>query len=296
MQIDHDGGAFEPLPSRIIATWAPGTPLENIAIRNDGIIAVSIGSEGEIDEIDPADGKKRRLAKLPVPVAGIAYDAFKNLWVAAGRPHQPPGMIWRIAKDGELVLWSGIEDAELLNGLCLTADGQGLLVAESFTGRIHWASLQETVTRVWLVEEALKPASTTTRTPGANGIRLWQDKAFVSVSDRNELFEIGLSEKGEAGPMRAIAEHLRADDFAIDPDGNFYLCTHQMNSVVRLSHDGKTRVTIGGPEQGLVGATAAAFGRRGADEKTLYVVTNGGLHQMYEGHMQEAKLVAIDVG
>jgi len=295
MQIDHDGGAFEPLPSRILATWAPGTSLENIAIRNDGIIAVSIGSEGEIDEIDPADWKKRRLAKLPVPIAGIAYDAFKNLWVAAGRPHQPPGMIWRVSRDGELVLWSGIEDAELLNGMCVTADGQGLLVAESFTGRIHWASMAETVTRVWLVEEALKPASPGTRTPGANGIRLWQDKAFVSVSDRNELFEIGLSEKGEAGPMRAIAEHLRADDFAIDSEGNFFLCTHQLNTVVRLSHDGKQRVTIGGPEQGLVGATAAAFGRGGDDANTLYVITNGGLHQLYEGHMQEAKLVAIDV-
>jgi sugar lactone lactonase YvrE len=94
--------------------------------------------------------------------------------------------------------------------------------------------------------------------------------------------------------MRVLAEHLRADDFAVDPEGTLYLATHRMNSVVRLSRDGK-RVTIGGPEQGLVGATAAAFGRTGDDADTLYVVTNGGRHALYEGHMQDAKLVAIDV-
>lgn len=294
MQIDHDGGPFEPLPARVLATWAPGASLENIAVRNDGIIAISVSTDGEIDEIDPADWKVRRLAKLPVPVAGLAYDAFKNLWVAAGRPHQPPGMIWRVSKDGELALWSGIEDAELLNGMCLTADGSGLLIAESFTGRIHWASMLEPLTRLWLADDRLKPVSGT-RTAGANGIKLLNDRAIISVSDCNVLFEIGLSAGGEAGPMRVLAEHLRADDFACDPEGRIYLATHEMNSVVRLSADGKTRVTVGGPEQGLVGATAAAFGRTGADADTLYVVTNGGLHQLYEGRMQEAKLVAIDV-
>jgi len=35
MQIDHDGGAFEPMPSRVLASWEPGTSLENIAVRND---------------------------------------------------------------------------------------------------------------------------------------------------------------------------------------------------------------------------------------------------------------------
>jgi sugar lactone lactonase YvrE len=293
MEIDHDGGAFQPLPSRVLTTWAPGTSLENIAVRNDGMIAVSIQSEGEIEEIDPGDWKARRVAKLPKPIAGIVYDAFKNLWIASGVPHQPPGMVWRLSKDGELALWCGIEDAELLNGMCLTPDGSGLLIAESFTGRIHWVNMLEPQTRVWLDEPQLKPSSGT-RTPGANGIRIWQDKAFISVSERNTLLEIGLSATGEAGPMRALSEHLRVDDFAIDPEGRFYLCTHQNNSVVRLSADGRERVTIGGPEQGLVGATAAAFGRGGADAETLYVVTNGGRHKLYEGHMQDAKLVAID--
>ncbi len=293
MDIDHDGGVFEPLPSRILTTWAPGTSLENIAVRNDGMIAVSIQSEGEIEEIDRTDWKARRLAKLPIPIAGLAYDAFKNLWVAAGVPHQPPGRSWRVSKDGELALWCGIEDAELLNGMCITPDGSGLLVAESFTGRVHWVNTQEPQTRVWLIEDQLKPVSGT-RVAGANGIKLWQDRAIISVSDRGKLFEIGLSATGEAGPMRVLAEHLRADDFAIDPEGTLYLATHRMNSIVRLTRDGK-RTTIGGPEQGLVGATAAAFGRTGDDADTLYVVTNGGRHALYEGQMQEAKLVAIDV-
>jgi len=292
MTIDHDGGAFEAHRSHVLATWAPGTSLEGIAIRNDGVMAVSVQSLCEIEAIDRSDWKVRQLVKLPVPVTGLIYDAFKNLWIAAGRPHRPSGTIWRLTKDGELALWCGIEDSELLNGMCLTADGAGLLVAESFTGRIHWVDTKEPRSRVWLVDDRLKPASGT-MTPGANGIKLWQDRAVISVSERNMLFEIGLSAAGEAGPMRVLAEHLRADDFAFDPEGRLYLATHQMNSIVRLERDG-TRVTIAGPDQGCVGATAAAFGRAADDAETLYVITNGGLHQLYEGHMQDAKLVAID--
>jgi sugar lactone lactonase YvrE len=256
-------------------------------------MAVSVHSECEIEQIDRSDWRVRQLVKLPVPVTGLVYDAFKTLWIAAGRPHRPSGTIWRLSKDGELALWCGIEGSELLNGMCLAPDGGGLLVAESFTGRIHWVDTREPQSRVWLIDDRLKPASGT-RTAGANGIKIWQDRAVISVSDRNMLLEIGLSASGEAGPLRVLAEHLRADDFAFDPNGQLYLATHEMNSIVRLGQDG-TRVTIAGPEQGCVGATAAAFGRGGDDADTLYVITNGGLHQLYEGHMQDAKLVAIDL-
>ena len=49
-------------------------------------------------------------------------------------------------------------------------------------------------------------------------------------------------------------------------------------------------------EQGAVGTTACAFGRAPGDENTLYVTTDGGLVAPYEGAVQEAKLLRLEVG
>jgi hypothetical protein len=56
------------------------------------------------------------------------------------------------------------------------------------------------------------------------------------------------------------------------------------------------RATIAGALDGAVGSTACAFGRGAGDVTSLYVTTSGGLFSPYQGALQEAKLVRIDVG
>ena len=65
--------------------------------------------------------------------------------------------------------------------------------------------------------------------------------------------------------------------------------------MLRLGADG-TRTTITGPDEGAVGSTACAFGRAAGDRQALYVTTNGGLSLPYEGELQEAKLLRLEVG
>jgi hypothetical protein len=65
--------------------------------------------------------------------------------------------------------------------------------------------------------------------------------------------------------------------------------------VDRLDRDGR-RVTLAGPEQGLAGSTAAAFGRQGAERTALFVTTTGGIVLPTEGKLETAKLLRLDIG
>lgn len=65
--------------------------------------------------------------------------------------------------------------------------------------------------------------------------------------------------------------------------------------MVRLDAVG-TRTIVAGPNQGAVGTTGCAFGRAAGDENALYVTTDGGLVAPYEGAVQEAKLLRLEVG
>jgi hypothetical protein len=98
-----------------------------------------------------------------------------------------------------------------------------------------------------------------------------------------------------AGVLELAFEDVRADDFAFSELKTMYIATHVAQSVLRLQADG-TRTTIAGPSEGMVGSTACAFGRAPEDAHTLYVTTNGGLSLPYQGQLQDAKLVRLDLG
>ena len=57
--------------------------------------------------------------------------------------------------------------------------------------------------------------------------------------------------------------------------------------------DGR-RVALAGPEQGMHGATACAFGV-GTDDTALFVTTTGGIVMPVDDVPREAKLVRLDV-
>ena len=100
---------------------------------------------------------------------------------------------------------------------------------------------------------------------------------------------------GSAGGIEIAATRLCADDFAIGISGSLYLTTHPEHTLVRLDPSG-ARTTLAGPEQGMVGITACAFGRAPGNENALYVTTDGGFLIPHEGGIQDAKLVRLEVG
>ena len=289
----HDGGCFAPVPCRTVASWPAGHFAENLAVAPDGAVLVSLHSHNRVERYDPATGEVATWASFPAPVAGLAFDRAGTLWATGGEIGKPPGLIWRVGANARVEHWLDIPGAVFMNGATLHPDGRRLFVAESVTGRVLVVDLIQPGYATWLADERLKPENQ--GTPGANGVKLFGGRVHVSVTDRNLLLRAPVAADGGCGPVETWAERLRADDFAFAADGAAYVATHPANSVLHLDADG-TRTTLAGPDEGAVGATAVAFGRGPGDGHALYVTTNGGLWSPYQGQVQPAKLLRLEVG
>jgi sugar lactone lactonase YvrE len=215
------------------------------------------------------------------------------LWATGGILGQPPGYVWRVHTDGTFDAWVEIPDAPFMNGCALSIDGRSLLVSESVTGRILNVDLGKRFWQPWITDDRLRPANP--GMPGANGIKLSGDHAYVSVTDSNRIFRVAIQSDGSAGPLVPYADNLRADDFAFSASGALYIATHPAQTVMRLDPDG-SRTTLAGPAEGAVGSTACAFGRSQEDRTALYVTTSGGIFAPYHGVLQDAKLLRLQVG
>jgi sugar lactone lactonase YvrE len=275
-----------------VASWPQGHFAENLAVDSTGAVYVSLHSHNRIDRFDPKTRQVEEFARLTAPAAGLAFDAAGSLWVTGGAVGQAPGCIWRI-RSGQPELWVEIADAVFMNGCTPHLDGRTLLVCESVTGRILVIDQMEKRWGVWLQDDRLRPKSP--QMPGANGIKTHDGWAWISITSHNQVVRSKIAADGSAGPMEVVAEKLRADDFAFGESGAAYIATHPAQTVLRLHPDG-ARETIAGPHEGAVGSTACAFGRGAEDRQSLYVTTTGGLRYPYQGEIQDAKLLRLNVG
>jgi sugar lactone lactonase YvrE len=225
---------------------------------------------------------------------GLAFNADGSLWATGGTFREGPGYIWKIGPDGSVQHWTDLPNAVFINGCTLHPDGRTLLACESMTGRVLAIDLREPGRwSVWLTDERLKPNHP--RFPGANGIKIRNGWAWISISGRGLVLRTPLQPDGRPGSIQTAATHVVGDDFAIAASGSLYIATHPKQTVVRLDSAGN-RTTVAGPDEGAVGATACAFGRAPGDQNTLYVTIDGGIIAPHEGTVQDGKLLRLDVG
>lgn len=288
--IDHDAGTLALAESTVIASWPPGTFAENLAVAEAGDIFVTIHNASQVVRIT-RNGDVSPHASFPVPVAGIAFDSQDVMWVSGGTPGTAPGSIWKVTHDGCVSQWCEIPEAMFLNGMTMHPDGRHLMVAESLLGQVIAVDTANPRHRVWLRHKLLAPREIG-QTPGANGIKFLGGYAYISVTDRNIIVRADVMEDGRPGAVEMVAERIRADDFAVGADHALYIATHPANSLLRLAIAGG-RTTLAGPEQGMAGATAVAFGRSEEDADCVYVTTTGGLFAPIDGVIQPARLVRV---
>jgi hypothetical protein len=277
----------------VVTTWPKGTFVENLAVLDDGDIVVSILSEARIDRVTPA-GAATPLIQFAAPPTGLAV-AGGALFAAVGEPGQAPMTLWRIdPRTGAGEAWMVVDGAVFLNGLT-PFDAGRLLAADSHQGRLYLIDLAARTDTVWLEDERLTRAPGMDFLPGANGVKRIADQVFVSSTGRALFLKADVLADGSAGAATLVAERVRIDDFAFDAACAAYLTTHIGHSLDRLDASG-VRVTLAGPDQGLAGSTACAFGRAPGDSHALYVTTTGGIVTPPGGVLQPAKLVRLDVG
>ena len=288
----HDGGAFAPVPAEVVASWAPGHFAENLAVDGAGAVFVSLHSHDRIERYDPGTRAVATFAEFPTAVTGLAFAGDGVLWASGGRVGELPGRVWRVLPDGSVDGWVEIPDAPFLNGATFAPDGWTLLVCESTTGRVLAVDTREPRWSTWIADDRLRPVND--GIPGANGIKIRDGAAWISVTDLDLLLRAALDDTGTPGPLEVAARGLRADDFAFDTGGSLHIATHPACTVVRLDADG-TRTTLAGPHEGATGSTACAFGRAPGDDSALYVTTTGGLG-LPGTEPEEAKLLRLEVG
>jgi hypothetical protein len=284
----HDPAVFLLAPHRLVAEWPEGTFLENLALLPGGDIAVSVLSEARLDRVSP-DGTITRWRQFEAPPTGLAI-MNGRLFVAVGEPGAGDAVLWSFdLQGGEGELFMTLPGVGFANGVTPFAPGK-LLVAESWRGQLCLIDLPTKTLSVWLEDERLTRAPGIDFLPGANGVKRYKDEVSVSSNGRAELYRAPVGADGRAGDLTLVADRLRVDDFAYDRHGRLYLCTHIGHSLDRLDRDGG-RISLGGPDQGLAGSTACAFGPGGA----LFVTTTGGILAPPDRTLQPARLVRLDV-
>ena len=291
---DHDGGKLAPIEATTVATWRARAFLENLAIDAEGAVYVSVYSHNRVDRYDPATRATTPFAELPAPPMGLAFDASGVLWMTGGTLYQGPGYIWRVERSGAVRQWCELPDATLMNGCTMHPNGRTLLACESASGHILAIDLgQPGRWEVWLQGDRLR--SLVPRYPGANGLKIREGWAWIGVSGRRLMVRAPIQPDGSAGGIEIASTRLLTDDFAFGMSGSVYAATHPEHTLVRLEPSG-ARTTLAGPEQGMIGSTACAFGRAPGDENAIYVTTDGGFLIPHESGIQDAKLVRMEVG
>ena len=254
---------------------------------------VTVHSHNRIDRYDSKTGKTSVVAELPAPPMGLAFDESGSLWVTGSTMRNPPGYIWKVGVNGDVQHWTDFPEVTFMNGCAVHPQGRELLVCESRSSRILSIDLQQPGKwSVWLEDDLIGPGAS--RYPAANGIKVRGGFAYITVSARYLIVRAPILPDGSAGPVETVWRGLIGDDFAFGESGSLYLTTHPAHSLLRIDPSGK-RTTIAGPDEGMVGSTACAFGTAAGDENSLYVCTDGGFTVPHERGVEDAKLVRFEL-
>ena len=278
--------------AQIIASFPTNTFLENLAVAADGTLFISSHEAGQILQVSP-EGESSVLASIEGKVTGVAFAPDGSL-IATGWDEAGVSVIWSIELDGKTDRLAALPDAMFLNGIT-QINAHQYLTADSYRGCIWQFDWMTKQISIWLEHSLLARSSDDNPFPGANGIKRFGDTLYVSNTERMMLLKIPILSEQRAGEPTVFVSPTNIDDFAFDVAGNLYATTHIYNSILRITPEGET-TAIAQADQGVIGSTAVAFGRKPADENSLYVVTNGGMSLPPEGGAVQANVVRLEVG
>ncbi|KZP21467.1 hypothetical protein FIBSPDRAFT_860646 [Athelia psychrophila] len=262
-----------------------GSWAENLAVRANGQLLVTLLTAPEIYQIDPFGSHETKLVKQ-LPVAGgllgiteIQHDVFA---VVAGNLSLPGSCsVWKVDVNHTPAKSTKIADvlpAVILNGATpLNENGSAILVADSGAGVVYRIDTHSGNYTVVLDDPTMKIAANSTAPFGINGVHIKGHYLYYTSSTQMLFARIPIHPDGTAaGPAEIIARSGLKDDFTFDRAGYAYVATNSDNTVQKITPSGNVTVIAGNINSALfAGATAAQFGRTIADSSVLYVTTDG---------------------
>ncbi|KAF2685509.1 hypothetical protein K458DRAFT_476909 [Lentithecium fluviatile CBS 122367] len=286
-------------------TW-----VENIAVRSNGQLLVTLLNAPELHLIDPSTSPLTsklihsfvdvRATSL-LGIAELSHDVFA---VVVDQMPQTPGncSIWKADFKSDPAAVSKIADVQstqLLNGIAKLND-HTLLVADSMAGNIVKLDVTTGASTPILEDASTKPGTINGgfAKSGVNGIKILGSHVYYTNSALASFHRVRIDcSTGEAtGPFETLATSMPdADDFALLKDGTAFVAVGSGHVVEKVA-GGRQSVFAGDLHSSAVpGPTAAALGR-GSDEDVLYVVTNGGAINPVNGTFAEGgSVLAVEL-
>jgi len=297
-------------------TW-----VENIAIRPNGQILVTIGSSPELYQLHPFGNRNPELiyqfpgATGVLGIAEIEPDIFAviagNFSIQTFSSTNGSYSVWavdmrttesqdsdRVSCGAHAVKITDIPEASFLNGMTLIDEGsQFVLIADSELGVVWRLDFRTGDYEVILDNALMKPIPGESPI-GINGLHTRDGFLYFTNSIQGILARVPIHPNGsEAGAYHIVANTGAADDFTFDQAGNAYVAQDPGDALEKVTPSGQVKVILGGVNSTIVeGDTAAQFGRTLLDRFTLYVTTNGGIAGRVSGtEVVGGKVLAVDM-
>lgn len=176
---------FEEMPGGI-GFLPDGTPL---VVGMSSVCLYTIGRRRPEVYADLRGVAGAHLDDMVVAVDGTAYVGAVGDRGANSADSPPPGAIVRVAPDGEVSVEA--EGLAFPNGMVISADGQRLLVNETFAERITVLDIDQAGAlsdgRTWAALPGLHPDGLTVDDAGAAWVGCYREHKFVRVCEGGEI-------------------------------------------------------------------------------------------------------------
>jgi len=303
-------------PSRDIHQFPNGTWVENLAIRQNGQILVTVLSAPELYQVDPfhTNSPPTLIHRFPgamglLGIVELQRDVFYviagNLSVVTLSTINGSYSVWKVEMGSGKVLDGTIDppaivskvvdipEGVLLNGMAVLNKSRGLVViGDAGAGQVFTLDVETGKYSKTIDDPTTKP--TPALQLGINGLKV-RDGYLYYTSSAQAVFNripINGADGSPAGPAEAVATSIFGDDFSFDPAGNAYIAQNPLNTVSKVTGGGVVSIVAGSLNSTEVaGATATGFGRTPNDRSVLYVTTTGGF--LGPVTMQGGKVVAL---
>jgi hypothetical protein len=304
------------LPTKLIHQFPLPTWVENLAIRSNGQILVTLLTTPELYLLDPTTTPPTStfIHKFPSALAltGIIELGQDIFYICAGSFNvsaykNEPGSysVYEVdmrgfKKEGDEVQVKkicDIKESGLLNGMELfSEEATEVLIADSEVGCVWKVNVGTgEYEMVVQVDEMKVPAQGMPM--GINGIKIRDGYLYWTNTGRKQFCRIKIDHAGKAiGKTEIVAEDCLGDDFVFDKEGNAWIAQNPLNTVAVVRSNGEMTLVAGKKEElEVCGGTSCQFGKGKDEEHILYVATSGALAEPVNGDKVEGgKVVAVD--
>jgi hypothetical protein len=301
--------------TRTIFEFENGTWVENIAVRSNGNLLVTLIDRPDLYQIDPFHNSTKLITTFQdqadalslLGITEMAPDIFVviagNYSIARAASVPASYSVWQVDfnRGGKCEKISEVEqlpEASFLNGMTALSRREGtVLISDSVLGVVWRLNTRTGRYDVALEDSTMKPLEGAPLILGINGIQVFNSYLYYVNSLKGLFCRVPINKStGEAsGPYEIVATGISGDDFTMSADGVAFIAENGQNSLKRVGVNGSQSLVAGGLNSTLIaGATGAAFGRTWLDQDVIYVTTAGGQAGPVNGTYAEGgKVVAF---